>query len=259
MNTKALVVFSGGQDSTTCLIWALQKFTDVTIVTFDYGQRHKKEIEQAIKIIEEIGCDLDIEMKHIIINIPLNLFLDTSMTDNSEINIDKETGLPTSFVPGRNLIFLTFAASYAYQHDIKHIITGVCQTDYSGYPDCRDATIKALQATIRLGMDKDIIIHTPLMWLNKKETIDLMDELGGLKYYKFTHTCYLGNRPACGKCPACLIRLRGFYEAGIEDPLDYEYKSSIEEIEEELYQKGLEQYKIEMKLILKKYNDEEEF
>lgn len=230
MNKRALIILSGGQDSTTCLLWTLKKFEEITAITFDYGQRHKREIRQAVKIIEEVGYDLDIKIKHIIINIPLNLFLETSMTSDSEIKVDEETGLPTTFVPGRNLIFLTFAAAYAYQHNIENIVTGVCQIDYSGYPDCRDSTIKSLQATLRLGLDRDIIIHTPLMWYSKAEIIGLMEELSGLKYLKFTHTCYLGLCPACGKCPACLIRLKGFYEAVIEDPLEYEYKPTLEEI-----------------------------
>ena len=227
----ALVVFSGGQDSTTCLIWALKKFREVSAISFNYKQRHLVEIECSKKIIELINTgkmdslnwletSTQIEQKVVDLSF-LSSLLQTAMIQNSEIKYDEETGLPTTFVPGRNILFLTIAGAYAYQKKIKHIITGVCETDYSGYPDCRDATIKSLEETLKLGMDYDLSIHTPLMWKTKSETIILMQELGGLELLKYTHTCYKGQRPACGICFACELRIKGFKDAGIEDPLEY--------------------------------------
>ena len=228
---QALVIFSGGQDSTTCLIWALKKFKKVSAITFNYKQRHQVEIDCAKKIIDIINSKKKIQMDwfkdnnkidHIIMDISfLSNLLQTAMIQDLEIKHDLDTNLPTTFVPGRNILFLTIAAAYAYQQKIKHLIAGVCQTDYSGYPDCRDATIKSLQATLKLGLEYDIIIHTPLMWKTKAETIKLMQKLGGINLYKYTHTCYKGESPACGECPACELRLKGFEEVGIEDPLEY--------------------------------------
>ncbi|MGV9206080.1 MAG: 7-cyano-7-deazaguanine synthase QueC, partial [Promethearchaeia archaeon] len=220
----ALVVFSGGQDSTTCLIWALRKFDYVTVFTFDYKQRHQAEIDCAKNIVQllqenrEVDLDLladDKIVEHKIVEISfLSELLETAMIQDLEIGTDAESGLPTTFVPGRNLLFLTIAASYAYQKEIKHLVTGVCQTDFSGYPDCRDSTVKSLQATLSLGLDYDVVIHTPLMWLSKADTVKMMDELGDIELLKYTHTCYKGERPACGECPACKLRLKGFKEAG---------------------------------------------
>ncbi|MFW9877861.1 MAG: 7-cyano-7-deazaguanine synthase QueC [Candidatus Thorarchaeota archaeon] len=228
---SAIVVFSGGQDSTTCLVWALRKFKDVLALTFNYNQRHGIEIDSAKHIITILNSSekkpldwlkLSSPIKHKVIDISfLSKLLKTAMIQDLEIVENKETGLPNTFVPGRNLIFLTIAAAYAYQKNIMNLIAGVCQTDYSGYPDCRDSSIKSLQATLKLGMEYDIIIHTPLMWKTKAETIKIMEKLGGLELYKYTHTCYKGERPACGKCPACELRLKGFEEAGIKDPLEY--------------------------------------
>lgn len=230
-NESAILIYSGGQDSTTCLLWALEKFYQVQAISFNYDQRHNIELECAKKIIGLINSgkftfrnskSKKINIDHVIIDIPfLSKILQTSMIQDSEIKIDETSGLPTTFVPGRNILFLTIATAYAYQHNICHLVAGVCQTDYSGYPDCRDATIKSLQATLKLGMDYDIIIHTPLMWKTKAEIIKLMEHLGGLELYKYTHTCYKGERPACGECPACELRLKGFKEAGLEDPLEY--------------------------------------
>jgi len=227
----AIVIFSGGQDSTTCLLWALGKFSQVQAISFNYNQRHNIELECAQKIIELINSgnffpqnskSKKIHIDHVIIDISfLSEILQTSMILDSEIKIDETSGLPTTFVPGRNILFITIAAAYAYQHKIRHLVAGVCQVDYSGYPDCRDATIKSLQATLKLGMEYDIIIHTPLMWKTKAEIIKLMEHLGGLELYKYTHTCYKGERPACGECLACELRLKGFREAGLEDPLEY--------------------------------------
>lgn len=231
INASALVIFSGGQDSTTCLVWALKKFKNISAITFNYNQRHQIEIESAKKIIKLLNSNKEItsnikkdfsQIEHKIVEVSfLSNLLKTAMIQDIEITYDSETKLPTTFVPGRNILFLTIAAAYAYQHKINHLITGVCQTDYSGYPDCRDTTIKSLQATLKLGLDYEVFIHTPLMWKNKAETIKMMQELGGFELYKYTHTCYKGERPACGECFACELRLNAFKELGLEDPLEY--------------------------------------
>ena len=230
----ALVVFSGGQDSTTCLIWALKKFGTISAITFNYKQRHQVEIECAKKIIELINSRKDvnidwleeeIHIDHIVVDISfLSDILETAMIQETEIKHDDETNLPTTFVPGRNILFLTIAAAIAYQKKINHLVAGVCETDYSGYPDCRDATMKSLQETLQLGLDYEVEIHTPLMWKSKADTIKLMKEMGGFELYKYTHTCYKGDRPACGECFACELRLNGFKEAGLKDPLEYKIK-----------------------------------
>ena len=216
---KALVVLSGGQDSTTCLYWALERFGagNVSTLTFDYGQRHRIEIDCAKRIAEEA------RVPHAVL--PIDSFAalgGDALTDDSiavESEIDEETGLPNTFVPGRNLVFLTFAAAFAWQRHIGNLVTGVAQTDYSGYPDCRQETIRSLEDTLRLGMESDIAIHTPLMHLSKKETVELARDVGALEAMALTHTCYKGQRPPCGVCPACVLRAKGFEEAGIEDPL----------------------------------------
>ena len=228
---SALVVFSGGQDSTTCLIWALKKFKNVSAITFNYKQRHNVEIECAKNIIEILNTQKEVKienlekksiLEHKIVDISfLSNLLQTAMIQDLEIEYDEETGLPTTFVPGRNILFLTIAAAYAYQKKIKHMVAGVCQTDFSGYPDCRDSTIKSLQTTLKLGLDYDIIIHTPLMDKTKAESIKLMKNWGGFDLFKYTHTCYKGERPGCGKCFACKLRLKGFKEVGLKDPLEY--------------------------------------
>ncbi|MFX1236461.1 MAG: 7-cyano-7-deazaguanine synthase QueC [Promethearchaeota archaeon] len=223
INEPALVVLSGGQDSTTCLIWALKKFSSVSAITFNYKQRHAIEIECAKKIVETINSTGGKKVEgHQIVDMSfLSDLIQSAMIQETEITYNDENMLPTTFVPGRNILFLTIAAAVAYQKKIKHIVAGVCQEDYSGYPDCRDATIKSLQATLKLGLEHDVIIHTPLMWKNKAETIKFMQKLGGIDLYKYTHTCYEGKRPACGKCFACELRLNGFKEAGLVDPLEY--------------------------------------
>ncbi|MDJ0907862.1 MAG: 7-cyano-7-deazaguanine synthase QueC [Woeseiaceae bacterium] len=214
---KALVVLSGGQDSTTCLYWALKRFGAVSTITFDYGQRHRIEIECARRIADEAGVPNTL--------LPIDSFAalgGDALTDDSievETEIDEDSGLPNTFVPGRNIVFLTFAAAFAWQRGIGNLVTGVAQTDYSGYPDCREETIGSLQETLRLGMESDIVIHTPLMHLSKKETVELARDVGGLEAMALTHTCYKGQRPPCGVCPACVLRAKGFAEAGIEDPL----------------------------------------
>lgn len=216
---KALVVLSGGQDSTTCLYWATDRFgvEAVESVTFDYGQRHRVELECAAKVAKFVGVAN--------VCLPIDTFAalgGDALTDpgvDVASDVDASAGLPNTFVPGRNLIFLTYAAAYAYQHDIRHLVTGVAQTDYSGYPDCREETIDALQSALRLGMESDITIHTPLMHRSKKETVELARDLGALPAMALTHTCYNGQRPPCGTCPACILRAKGFAEAGIADPL----------------------------------------
>lgn len=216
---KALVVLSGGQDSTTCLYWAIDRFgkDNVTTVTFDYGQRHRIEIECAAEVAAFAGVDNTC--------LPIDTFaaLGGDALTDEHIDVraepDADTGLPNTFVPGRNLIFLTFAAAFAYRHGVGHIVTGVAQTDYSGYPDCRTETIHALQRALRLGMESDVELHTPLMQLSKKETVELAEALGALPAMARTHTCYNGDRPPCGNCPACRLRAKGFAEAGVADPL----------------------------------------
>lgn len=218
MASKAVVVLSGGQDSTTCLYWALARFGRgaVEALTFDYGQRHRIELDCAGEVAQYAG------VPHT--TLPIDTFSalgGNSLTDTS-IAVDEAPGdgLPNSFVPGRNLVFLTYAAAFAWQRGITDLVTGIAQTDYSGYPDCRRATIDKLEETLSLGMDRTFIIHTPLMNLSKRETVDLARELEALDAMALTHTCYNGQRPPCGACPACKLRAKGFQEAGIADPLE---------------------------------------
>lgn len=207
---KAIVVFSGGQDSTTCLFWALKRFKEVEAVTFDYHQRHRLEIECAAKIAKELG------VRHHILDMSLLNQLAPNALTRSDIKVaaGKDGGLPSTFVPGRNLLFLSFAAVLASQVDAKHIITGVCETDFSGYPDCRDIFIKSLNVTLNLAMDTQFVIHTPLMWLNKAQTWALADELGAFDFVREkTLTCYNGIiADGCGECPACKLRKKGLDE-----------------------------------------------
>ncbi|WP_033193721.1 7-cyano-7-deazaguanine synthase QueC [Amphibacillus jilinensis] len=207
INDKAVVVFSGGQDSTTCLFWAQDKFKEVEVVTFDYNQRHQEELEVAKEIAQELG------VKHRILDMALlNQLAPNALTrDDIEISEGNNGELPSTFVPGRNLLFITFATIYASQIGAKHIITGVCETDFSGYPDCRDVFIKSLNVTLNLSMDQQFVIHTPLMWLNKAETWALADRLDAFTFVRDkTLTCYEGIRGSgCGECPACKLRQRG--------------------------------------------------
>lgn len=203
---KAIVVFSGGQDSTTCLFWAQKHFEHVELVTFQYGQRHDKEIEVAEAIAKEQG------LKHHVLDMSLLSQLTPNALTQHDMDIEQEDDeMPNTFVPARNLLFLSFAGALAYQLNAKNIITGVCETDFSGYPDCRDSFIKSMNVTLSLSMDKDFVIHTPLMWLDKKETWALSDELGVLDYIRHnTLTCYNGIiGEGCGTCPACQLRARG--------------------------------------------------
>jgi len=218
--TEAIVVMSGGADSCICLFEAIERWgkENIEVITFTYGQRHEREVEQAQKICKM----LDIPQ----IIIPLSgwdkIRGSALFETNSEITINEQTGLPTSFVPGRNVIFLTYAAAYAYTKNCHNLVTGVCQTDYSGYCDCRDSSIKALQGALTLCLGYDIYIHTPLMWLTKAESIELAIKNGAISYLKHTQTCYNNKRPACGLCPACKLRIQGFKDAKTQDPLEYE-------------------------------------
>jgi len=212
----ALVLFSGGQDSTTCLAMAKHKHSNVEAICIDYGQRHRIELDQAKIIADRSDTPLTI------IKTDLLAQLTNSALTQADQKIEiKQNALPSTFVPGRNQLFLTLAAIVAYQKKISVIYTGVCQTDYSGYPDCRDDFIQSLTQTINLAMNTTITIETPLMWLTKAETIRVMQTLGRLDWYADTHTCYEGVRPACGQCPACKLRLKGFNDAGVVDPLTY--------------------------------------
>ena len=217
--SRAVVVLSGGQDSTTCLYWAIDRYgrDSVETLTFDYGQRHRIELECAARVAEFAGVTNTI--------LPIDTFAalgGDALTDSDvpvQAGTDDATGLPNTFVPGRNLVFLAFAAAFAYRLGAANLVTGVAQTDYSGYPDCREGTITSLQHTLRLGMEFDVTIHTPLMHLSKRETVELARDLGALPAMAHTHTCYNGKRPPCGTCPACELRAKGFAEAGVEDPL----------------------------------------
>lgn len=208
---KVLVVLSGGQDSSTCLFWAKQYFNDVYALSFLYGQKHAHEVDLAENIARKAGAHFDKMDVSFISSLSHN-----SLTDSS-ITMDKEkpaAGPPNTFVPGRNLFFLSIAAVYARERGIRHIVTGVSQTDFSGYPDCRDSFIRSLNVTLNLGMEEQFVIHTPLMWIDKKETWRLADELGVLDTIRQdTLTCYNGvPGDGCGECPACRLRRKGLEE-----------------------------------------------
>ena len=221
----ALVLFSGGQDSTTCLAWALQRYARVETLGFDYGQRHAIELTVRPAILQTIRT-LDsswatrLGEDHMLDLSVLGDVSETALTRDSEITMQAD-GLPNTFVPGRNLLFLTLAAALAYRRGIRVLVGGMCETDYSGYPDCRDETMRALQSALRLGMNTELTIETPLMWLDKSATWQLADQLGGMALIDLirteTHTCYLGERSqlhdwgyGCGHCPACELRAKGY-------------------------------------------------
>lgn len=225
MHDQALVLFSGGQDSTTCLAWALQRYARVETIGFDYGQRHAVELECRENVLaglraafpqwagrlgEDHMLDLDV----------LGRLSDTALTRDARIEFERN-GLPNTFVPGRNLLFFTFAAALAYRRGLTVLVGGMCETDYSGYPDCRDNTLKSLQVSLSLGMDTPLVLETPLMWLDKAATWRLAEQLGGAPLVDLikesTHTCYLGERRkrhpwgyGCGTCPACELRAKGY-------------------------------------------------
>ena len=205
---KALVVFSGGQDSSTCLFWALKNFDEVHTVTFSYGQRHHKEVSVARALAEKAGVDFHLVDLSFISGIGTSSLTDTAVEMDSVKPADT---FPNTFVPGRNMFFLGAAAVYARELGIRHIITGVSQTDYSGYPDCRDTFIKSMNVTLNLAMEEQFVIHAPLMWLDKAGTWALADELGVLDIIRNeTLTCYNGiPGDGCGHCPACTLRRAG--------------------------------------------------
>jgi 7-cyano-7-deazaguanine synthase len=228
---SALVLFSGGQDSTACLAWALDRFARVETIGFDYGQRHRVELDCRHTVRDAIAAGFPawaarLGEDHLLPLDVLKDISDTALTGEGEIAF-QENGLPNTFVPGRNLLFFTFAAAIAYRRGMKHLVGGMCETDYSGYPDCRDDTLKALQVALTLGMDKRFVIHTPLMWIDKAETWRLTESLGGAALVEIvrdlSHSCYLGDRTkthdwgyGCGSCPACDLRAEGWrrYRAG---------------------------------------------
>jgi 7-cyano-7-deazaguanine synthase len=222
---KALVLFSGGQDSTTCLAWALERFAAVETVGFDYGQRHRIELACRNAVIERLRREFPrwqakLGDDHLIDLGVLGEVSETALTRETAISFS-QSGLPNTFVPGRNLLFFTFAAALGYRRGARHLVGGMCETDYSGYPDCRDDALKALQVTLSLGMDHRFIIHTPLMWRDKKATWEFAQRLGGAALVALvrdeTHSCYLGHRTlrhpwgyGCGDCPACVLRRTGW-------------------------------------------------
>ena len=204
-DNRALVVFSGGQDSTTCLFWALEQYDHVEVITFDYGQRHRKEIEVAKEIANELN------VKQHLLNTEILTSYNANSLTNNDIEIDSSNDVPNTFVPGRNMLFLNIASIVAYQIGAIHIVTGVCDTDFSGYPDCRRDFVQSMNETMNLAMDLEFVIDTPLMTLNKKETWQLADELAQLDYIRYhTLTCYNGIvGDGCGVCPSCKLRADG--------------------------------------------------
>ena len=221
----ALVLFSGGQDSTVCLAWALERFSRVETVGFDYGQRHQAELEarprvrgQLLALRPDWGSRLGED--HVVRLDALGEVSETALTREVAIEIGA-SGLPTTFVPGRNLVFFAFAGALGYRRGTRHLVAGMCETDFSGYPDCRDDTVKAMQLALNLGMERRFVIHTPLMWIDKAATFALAHAIGGDAFVELlvedTHTCYLGDRShrhvwgyGCGTCPACRLRADGF-------------------------------------------------
>ncbi len=225
MHKTALVLFSGGQDSTTCLAWALARYERVETVAFDYRQRHAIELKARLNVLREVKAQFPqwahkMGQDHLLDLGVLGQVSETSLTRDTAFAMEA-SGLPNTFVPGRNLLFLTLAAALAYRRGLEVLVTGVCETDFSGYPDCRDDTMKAMQLALSLGMDKRFLIETPLMWIDKAATWALAESLGGKALVRLivehTHTCYLGERTqrhawgfGCGNCPACALRARGW-------------------------------------------------
>ena len=224
---KALVLFSGGQDSTVCLAWALDRFAHVETVGFDYGQRHEVEMQCRQTVRDEITRQFPdwksrLGEDHVVDMSALGALSETALTRDVELEM-QENGLPNTFVPGRNLLFFTYAAALGYRRGVTSLVGGMCETDYSGYPDCRDKTLRSLESTLRLGTETDFSIEAPLMFLTKAETWQLAEKLGGRKLVdlvtEHTHSCYLGERGirhewgyGCGSCPACELRARGYDE-----------------------------------------------
>jgi 7-cyano-7-deazaguanine synthase len=235
MHTTALVLFSGGQDSATCLAHALDKYERVETIAFDYGQRHRIELDARLQVLQALRVQFPawaskLGDDHLLDLSVLGQVSETSLTRDMEFRME-QSGLPNTFVPGRNLLFLTLAAALAYRRGLEVIVTGVCETDFSGYPDCRDDTMKAMQLALSLGMDRRFLVETPLMWIDKAATWALAQQLGGPALVdlivEHTHTCYLGDREhrhewgyGCGTCPACELRLRGWqrWRSGLASP-----------------------------------------
>lgn len=233
MHTSALVLFSGGQDSATCLAHALTRYERVETIAFDYRQRHVVELDARLHVLEALRRAYPhwaskLGQDHLLDVAVLGAVSETSLTRETEFQM-QANGLPNTFVPGRNLLFLTLAAAVAYRRDLQVLVTGVCETDFSGYPDCRDDTMKAMQLALSLGMDKRLLIETPLMWIDKADTWRLAESLGGKPLVdlivEHTHTCYLGDRGrrhawgyGCGSCPACELRARGWerFQAAVQ-------------------------------------------
>ena len=225
MERKALVLFSGGQDSATCLAWALDRYTHVETIGFHYGQRHVVELECRHVVLDRIRAQFPawsgrLGPDHMLDLALLGQISDTALTQEQEITF-KVSGLPSTFVPARNLMFFTFASAIAYRRGLTALVGGMCETDYSGYPDCRDNTLKALQVAMSLGLDAPMVVETPLMWLDKAQTWRLAEQLGGTALVELirteTHTCYLGDHThshpwgyGCGACPACELRRHGY-------------------------------------------------
>ncbi len=225
MTHKALVLFSGGQDSATCLAWALDRYEHVETVGFDYRQRHAVELQCRGKVLAKLRAEYPqwaprLGADHMLDLALLGAISETALTQDRAIEF-ASSGLPTTFVPARNLLFFTFAAAVAYRRGLSVLVGGMCETDYSGYPDCRDNTLKALQVAMSLGLDAPMVVETPLMWLDKAATWELAKKLGGPTFVDLirdeTHTCYLGNHEThhawgygCGTCPACDLRRKGY-------------------------------------------------
>jgi 7-cyano-7-deazaguanine synthase len=225
MNSKALVLFSGGQDSTTCLAWALERYSHVETIGFNYGQRHIVELTCRVKVLEKMRSEFPdwknrLGEDHLLDLSLLGQISDTALTQEKSIAFERN-GLPNTFVPGRNILFFSFAATVAYRRGLEILVGGMCETDYSGYPDCRDNTLKSMQVTLSLGLDSPMVIETPLMWIDKAATWKMAHQLGGNSLVQLiqehTHTCYLGDRSTrhtwgygCGTCPACDLRKSGY-------------------------------------------------
>ena len=212
----AVCLTSGGQDSTTCLYWARQRFEPLYALAFDYGQRHRTELDACQIVCDMAGVPLTVLPLDILRHLGGSPLIGTA---GEVLPTGGRGGLPNTFIPGRNLLFLTVAAAFAYQREVQDLVTGTCQTDYSGYPDCREDTMQALAQALTLGMDYRITIHTPLMHLTKAQTVRLAQEIGALDVMAYSHTCYEGVFPPCQRCPACQLRMKGFAEAGVVDPL----------------------------------------
>jgi 7-cyano-7-deazaguanine synthase len=229
MHTRALVLFSGGQDSGTCLAWALSRYEHVETIGFDYGQRHRVELQCRTTFLQRLRAEFPqwaprLGGDHLLDLSTLGRISETALTADKAIAYEK-SGLPNTFVPGRNLLFFTYAAAVAYRRELPVLVGGMCETDYSGYPDCRDDTLKALQVTLGLGLDSRVVIETPLMWIDKARTWQLAHELGGEPLVQLirdeTHSCYVGDHTqrhawgyGCGACPACELRAKGWEAFG---------------------------------------------